>query len=284
MFAIILSKKGKRKGDYMDFLVKLYEFLTATMETPKMYGTFHVVSLVVAVLAGVLLCILFKNPSKKFMRIFLLATSLFTILFEVYRQLYFTYSLEDGVFVADYAWYQFPYQFCATPMYVGLLAAIIGNEKIHDALCSYLVSFAPFAGLCVMLYPVDIFVEAIGINYQTVFCHGSMISIAIFLVFSGYVKVNHKTVLKAIPIFAFFIITATIMNEIAFYSGLLETDTFNMFFISRHLDSTLPVYSMVHAKVPYPFSVVIYVVAFSAAAYIMTLLEMAGRKLLKKKA
>ena len=73
------------------------------------------------------------------------------------------------------------------------------------------------------------------------------------------------------------------MNEIAHASGLLERETFNMFFISTYCEPSLPVYSSVQAVVPFPWCLFIYIAVFSLAAYVVLLVPMlvkyiAGRK------
>lgn len=103
-------------------------------------------------------------------------------------------------------------------------------------------------------------------------CHGSMITVGIYLLGSGYVKTEYKTILKAIPVFIACVLLASIMNEIAYFGGLLETEAFNMFFISPHCDPSLPVYSLVQSVVPYPWCLFIYVAGFSAASYIILLI------------
>ncbi|MBQ8345448.1 MAG: hypothetical protein IJY42_04180, partial [Clostridia bacterium] len=91
------------------------------------------------------------------------------------------------------------------------------------------------------------------------------------------VKLNHKTILRALPVFAVAVLMAMGMNELAYQTGLLETETFNMFFISPHCDPSLPVYSMVQELVPYPWCLLIYLAGFTAAAYIITLIFMGIR-------
>ena len=81
-----------------------------------------------------------------------LITALVVILLEIYKQINYTFSYE-GAITFDYQWYAFPFQFCSTPMYVGLLVGLFRKGKIHDALCAYLATYAVFAGLCVMIYP-----------------------------------------------------------------------------------------------------------------------------------
>ena len=163
-------------------------------------------------------------------------------------------------------------------MYVGLLAGIFRKGKIHESLCAYLATYAVFAGICVMLYPTTVFTGTIGINIQTMVCHGSMIYVGIYLLYSGYVKLEHKTILKAIPVFVAAVAVAVVLNEIAYYSGLLETDGFNMFYISRHQEPHLPVYSLVQEAVAYPWCLILYVAGFSLAAYLILLIAMATKR------
>jgi hypothetical protein len=169
-------------------------------------------------------------------------------------------------------------------MYVGFLAGVIRKGKVHESLCAYLATYSIFAGICVMLYPVTVFIDTVGINIQTMFCHGSMIVIGVYLLATGYVKLEHKTILKAMPVFAIGVTLATIMNEIAYYSGLLESHDFNMFFISRHAAPSLPVYSLIQGVLPFPLCLIIYVSAFTLASYIILLIPMGISKLVKKEA
>ena len=265
----------------MSLINRIIEILDSTMKRPEAYGGFHLFFIVLSLFAAVLLCKLRPNPTEKFVRKFLLFVSLLVLVLEFYKQTAFTHSVVDGALVTEYQWYAFPFQFCSTPMYVGFLAAIIKNEKIHRALTAYLSTFSLFAGLCVMVYPNDVFVETIGVNVQTMICHGSMITIALYLIFSGYVKAEHKTILHAIPVFACCVAVAMGLNEIAHLSGLLDRAVFNMFFISPYCEPSLPVYSIVQQSVPYPWCLIIYVAAFSLAAYavfLICMVVMAGYK------
>ena len=70
-----------------------------------------------------------------------------------------------------------------------------------------------------------------------------------------------------------------VLNEIAHWSGLLDREVFNMFFISRHCKPSLPVYSLVQAVVPYPWCLLIYIVAFTLASYLILLLAKAVHKI-----
>jgi hypothetical protein len=257
----------------------ILRILDVRMPQPTLYGWFHIVSLLLTVAATVLLCRFAKEADK---RKIVLTTAILVTVLEVYKQINFSFSYADGIRF-DYQWYAFPFQFCSTPMYVGLLAGLTKQGKLHNAACAYLATYAVFAGICVMLYPSTVFVPQVGINIQTMVCHGSMIVIGAYLLFTGYVPLTHRTILRAIPVFAVCVAIACGMNEIAHLTGLLERETFDMFFISPYGTPSLPVYSLVQGVVPFPWCLVIYVAAFTFAAYLMLLVAMGIKTLVKKK-
>lgn len=258
----------------MEFFKKLLQILDTEMDTPTPYGWFHVLSFALTIAAAILLCVTHKKNDTERVRRVVLGVAIAVTVLEIYKQINYSFSYGGESIVFDYEWYSFPFQFCSLPMYVGLLASFIKKGKIHDALCAFLATYAVFAGACVMFYPVQVFIGTIGINIQTMVCHGSMISVGVYLLYSGHVKLEHKTILKAMSVFAVGILCAVVMNEIAYVSELLETDTFNMFFISPHCEPSLPVYSLVQAVVPYPFCLILYFAGFSAAAYLILLIAM----------
>lgn len=263
------------------FWGKLLEFLNTSMPTPQPYGVFHLCWFAMAIIVGILLSIYCKDTARYARRIVFITAVIVTLL-EIYKQINYTFSFDGTAVSADYQWYAFPWQFCSTPMYIGLLAGLT-RGKVHESLCAYLATFAVFAGACVMFYPNDVFISTVGINIQTMICHGSMLTIGIYLLASGYVKLEHKTILKAIPVFAAVVALAVVLNEIAYATGLLETETFNMFFISPHCDPHLAVYSTVQEHVAFPWCLIIYIAAFSLAAYLILLIAMGIKALATKK-
>lgn len=262
----------------MTFWQDLLRVLNSSMETPALYGWYHLLCLALTVAVTFLLCRYYRGRPNRL----ILITALLVIFLEIYKQINYSFGYENGV-TFDYQWYSFPFQFCSTPMYVGLLAGLTQKGRLHQSACAYLATFAVFAGLCVMLYPGDVFCTTIGINIQTVICHGSMIAIGVYLMATGYVKLEHKTILKAIPMFVVFLLMAMTMNEIAYRSGLLETETFNMFYISPYCPPHLPIYSLVQEMVPYPLCLLIYVAGFTVAAYLILLIGIGCKALATKR-
>ena len=265
----------------MEFLRTVLEILDARMTTPEGYGWFHLLFFALSIGMGIFLCIKFKNPTEKQTRTILLILSITSIVLEIYKQINYTFSPTDTGINADYQWYAFPWQFCSMPMYVGLLGGLT-KGKFHHAMCAFLATYSTFAGLCVMLYPAQVFISTIGINLQTMICHGSMLTVGIFLLGTRYVESTHKTILKAIPVFSVAVLMAMGMNELAHWTGFTGGETFNMFFISPYEDPSLPVYSIVQQYVPYPWCLIIYIAAFSLAAYLILLISMGMFRIKRK--
>lgn len=261
---------------YLSFFESLLRILdTRTEASPTLFGWYHILCLALSVLLTIYLCVFRKNDSPKQIRNVVLITAIVVTVLEVYKQINYSFTYENGI-TFSYLWYAFPFQFCSTPMYVGLLAGLTRKGKVHDAACAYLATYAIFAGLAVMLYPADVFNRIIGINIQTMVCHGTMLPIGAYLYATGHVKLQHKTILKALCVFAVTLLMATIMNEIAFRNGITD---FNMFYISPHCPPHLPVLSIVQTHLPYFWSTLVYIVGFTLVGYIMLLCAMGIKKL-----
>ena len=110
-------------------------------------------------------------------------------------------------------------------------------------------------------------------------CHGSMVVMGVYLLYTGHVKLVHKTILKAATVFAVCVVLASIMNEVAHASGLLQRESFDMFYISPYSVSELPVYVQVQAVVPFPWCLALYIFGFTLAAYVILLIAMGIGKL-----
>lgn len=265
----------------MSFFAEILRIFDYKMTVPGLFGWFHIMWIALVILGSWGLCLLHKKKAPAVPNVLLLV-SVVVVLLEIYKQINYSFSYTDGIHF-DFQWYAFPFQFCSTPMYVGLLAGIFRKGKFHDALCAYLATFSVFAGVCVTIYPGDVFVDTVGINIQTMICHGSMICLGVYLFYSGHVKTQMKTLWKAIPVFAVCVGLAAMMNEIAYISGLLERETFNMFFISPHCPPSLPVYSLVQNIVSFPWCLAIYILAFTAASAIIVLAAIGVSRVLSRK-
>jgi hypothetical protein len=249
----------------MNFINTILEALSVTMPTPEPYGWFHLMMFALMVGFTIFMVAKFKNADEKQTKRILLAFSITMLLLEVYKQINFSYTNSW-----NYRWYAFPFQFCSVPMYIILMAAFTKKGALQESLYAFLGTYTLFAGLAVMLYPTDIFVSTIGINIQTSVHHGLMVVIGVYMLASGKVKLHHKTILKALPVFLVVFLMAFAMNYITRFAGL--EDTFNMFFISPYFANHLPILSGIQANAPYLVFLLTYVVGFTFVAYLMLLI------------
>ena len=261
----------------MDVLAWIFDFISLQMPDPHTFGFYHILWLVLTVELSVLLCVLYKRGKIKSVSRTVLAVSLFVVALEIFKQFYYNFSY-DGEIHFEYQWFIFPWQFCSMPMYVGVLAGLT-RGKLQKALYNFLATFAMFAGLCVMIYPEQVFTMSVWINIQTMLCHASMIVIGVFLFYTGAVKAEHKTVLGGVAVFSVAVAIAVGLNELACLVGIVPDHTFNMFFVSRHCEPSLPVYSTVQGLVPYPWCLLIYILGFGIAAYLVLLTVMLIKKI-----
>lgn len=257
----------------MPILENILKFLNVQITKPELYGTFHIVCLVLMISVSVLLCYLWERGTIRNVRNVLLVTAIVVLFFEVYKQINFTFQVTETGIKSDYQWNAFPWQLSTIPIYISFIASL-SKGRVHQHACAYLSTYALFSGLAVMLYPATAFTETLGICIQTMICHGSMVVIAIFLYYTEHVYTEWKTLLRAIPIFCIALSGAIFLNEI-YHLILPDGETFNMFLLSRHYPSDLPVYSIVHnwimGKNPalYPICLLLYVIGFTAVAALL---------------
>ena len=268
----------------MNWFEKFIAFLQTEMPKPTLYGGAHLVWLAIVIGAIVLVCFKCRNLTEKQFRITLLVIGIILLVFEVFKQIIFAYDAPTDTW--DYAWKQFPFQFCSVPMYVAVIVACLKECKFRDYLCSFLATFGLFAGLIVMIYPATVLSEVIFKFSQSMLHHTAMIVIGVIVIVSGKVKIEHKTILKAIPVFAVSVVTAFIMNIIFHATG--NTDSFNMFYIGPYSKCDIPVLYDIGVALDIASGtikfgnfvfVIIYVIGFSIAAYIILLLTMLIRKI-----
>lgn len=237
----------------MQYLEKVLSFLQSfKMIKPTNYGWFHILCLIITILITIVL--IYKKPNKKKT---MLVISIIMILFETYKQL--SFSFDNGIW--NYQWYGFPFQFCATPMYVALVAGLTKNKKIEEYCYSFLATFGLIAGVSVMLYPNTVFVKEVLINIQTMQHHGFMVVMGAYILATHSVNRKYKEVIK--EGFLVFIILVTLALTLDIITYYLNIDGgLEMFFISPFHTSELPVFNIIYEKVPYIIFLLIYLFAF----------------------
>jgi len=243
-----------------DFFAPLFQW---TMPRPQAYGDwatswFHYVTFALIIVLAIVFARYYQHqPAAKTYR-FVFIVALLMALFEGLRQIFFVWQSGGG-----YPWYVFPFQFCSTPIYAGLLVRFV-KPAMKEILMLYLGSFSLLGGLLVMLLPNDIYIDSVYINFQTTFHHGAMLVIGL-LALVRLKNITLKQFIPSIVTFSIFIAVAVVMNTA--HNILINVPTFNMFFINPQYGTSLPVLIDIYPVVPYPVFLLIYVIGFTFGAY-----------------
>lgn len=260
----------------MNLFEKIVYALQIGMETPTLYGAWHIVFLLLTIAASVLLVWRYRDASDRTLRKLLLVIWVVMVALEVYKQLVFSMDVsDDGVASWAYQWYAFPFQFCSTPLFALPFLIWMKEGRVRDAIMAFLSTFSLFAGLAVMLYPADVFIGMIGINIQTMVHHGVQVALGVLLAARYHHRLDRRFYLGSLAVFSVFAAVAMALN-LGVHALLVaggSDATFNMFFISPYHDCTLPVLSAIDPLVPYPVFLLIYLVGFAVVSAIMLGLE-----------
>lgn len=255
----------------MNFFEKILKLLDSKMTTPTPYSWFHILFLFLTIIGCIFIVKKGKKLGEKQNRKLLFIFGLIMIIFEIYKQLNYSYNPSNDTW--DYQWYAFPFQFCSTPMYIIFISSFFAPSKFRDKLYAFLSSYSILAGALVMLMPTTVFTSTIGINIQTMFHHGGMVVIGVYLAATNRTNLHKKSILDALPTFLILVSIAFILNISIYKSGILNGETFNMFYISPYFDTSLFIFDKIQPYIPYPIFLIIYIFAFTLGAYLILTLE-----------
>lgn len=248
---------------------KVLLFLQSEMTTPKPWGWFHWLWILLTI--GTVVCLTTTKHNDRKLRVVLLTYGLIAASLEITKQLIWTFDYNAllDIFTKDYQWYAAPFQLCTTPLYVSIACGLMKDGKLRHALMSYMAFVTILGGFMTILIPDSCFVETIQVNVHTMWLHCGGLVVSIYLLASKAVELNKHNLQQAIFVFICFVTAALAINIIVYNSGILEGDTFNMFYISPYFISSLPVFSTIQQNVPYAVFLAVYVVALSLGATIV---------------
>ena len=251
---------------------------------PSAYGLFHILFMIISLAIMITVCYLMRKSSEKTFRIVLLSVGLLLFLGEIYKQLYYYYTIG----VEGYDWDIFPFQLCSVPMYISIIVGCMKKNKVRDILCEYLVSIGFLGGIMAYLEPSGILHgDLFKLIHSTVW-HALLIFIALYILFTknacGIIK-NYK---GALIILGFVVLTATMLNVI-FYSK--HTNGFNMCYISPFRNTPLAVFSSFDLffeshlgfYIGRIISILIYIIALILGGFVVYIISYFIKYLISKK-
>ena len=266
----------------MNWFEKFLYFLQADMEEPKPFGWFHILCIVL-----MLITIFFlskKKHSEKRLKTILAVYGFVALILELLKQLVWTFNYDTvtNIVTWDYQWYAFPFQLCTTPIFVSIICIFLKKGKIRNALLSYMAYITILGSISTILIPESCFVSDILVNIHTMWLHLGSFVVSVYLLMSKEVKTNFESLKGSVIVFLIFVVIAEVMNIVLYNIGVLNGETFNMFYISPYFISTLPVFDIIQKNVPYLLYLLIYIIALSLGGSIIYLIAMILNKITKK--
>ncbi len=255
---------------------KLYNFLYFELEeAPATFGLFHIISLIILIAAAACVIIFYKGDSEKAFRRIMLGIWLTLVIGEIYREICFSLSFEDGIAVWDYAWYQFPFQLCSSPLYALPFVIFLPEGRLRDGFAAFLASFSLFGGLAVMAYPGNVMIDVLGISIQSMLHHGLQILTAFFIAKKFREKYDNSFIKKGILVFLGFLGVAMVLNISVYliFKVLGIDDTFNMFYISPFFEGSLPILSDIQEATSGWLMLPLYTALFVPTGYLIYYIE-----------
>ena len=269
----------------MNLFEKMLYFLQGEMNEPTAFGWFHVLWLVLVIIS---ICVLFKGRKyhcDKRLKMILGIYGIIALILELLKQLIwaFNYDPITNIITWDYEWYAFPFQLCTTPIFVTIICLFLKKDNTRNSLLSYMSFTTILGSIATMIIPDSCFVSDILVNIHTMWLHLGSFVVSIYLLMSGEVKINIQSLKQAIKVFLIFVVIAEVMNIVIYNIGILNGETFNMFYISPYFISTLPVFDIIQQNVPYLVYLIIYIWALILGSLIIYFISYLIKVLLNKK-
>ena len=235
------------------------------MNTPKLFGGFHIIFLLLIFSLVAIMIHFFKDAKERTMKRIVLICWIILVVFELGKQLIYWYS--DGTW--QYQWYQFPFQFCETPMYVIPFLLFIKNERIKNAILHFLSTFAFFAGFALVILPISLYTSNVFLNIRTMVQHGIQVILGLYLFAWNRKNASIKSFFEGSYIFLIVLTIAVILN---FTVGKVVPN-FNMFYVSKDYDSIISIVKYIKPYVPWFVFLLAYTLGFYFCAFASYLVE-----------
>ena len=255
----------------MNLFYKFLYFLQGEMTEPEAFGWFHLMWLFFVLVVIMFLYKKKKKNSEKQLKLVLGTYGIIAFVLELLKQVIWSFNFDSvtNIVTWDYQWYAFPFQLCTTPIFISLICLFLKKGKLRNSLLSYMAFVTILGSISTIILPDSCFVSDILVNIHTMWLHLGSFVVSVYLIMNGIVKLNWNNLKSAICVFLVFVLIALGMNIVVYNSGVLNGETFNMFYISPYFPSTLPVFDVIYEKVFYVLFLFIYVVILSLGAGII---------------
>lgn len=244
-------------------LDQFIEFTAWEMTKPKAYGPFHLVFTFVGIAICLLLAWRLRKIGEKGNKILLIAVSIFLIVTEVYKQLFYYYHMENE----QYNFGIFPFHLCSVPMYLCLIAALIKPGKVQNGMYGFMTTFNLLGGIMAFIEPSGIVHDHLTLTIHAFVWHLSLIFVGAYLLMSGRCAKTKKDYLYAVITFVSLCVVAFVIN-LSLWD--VSDGGINMFFVGPR-NSSLIVFKQISEAAGWYVSTLLYIPTVCLGAYVVFL-------------
>lgn len=224
--------------------------------TPASYGAFHLCWLAASLGCAALLITRPEPNHERRLKTVLGVYGFTALALELAKQIVWSYT--DGVW--DYRWYAAPFQLCTMPIYASIAAFFMPKCRLRDALLAFVAFVTILGSIATAAYPTSCFVETLLVDVHTMFLHLGSLAVSLYLL-AREVRCDYRSYLRGFAVFLVAVACAEALNVGVYASGILDGETFNMFYISPYFVSSLPVFCDIQPQVPFALFLALYVLA-----------------------
>ena len=219
-------------------------FLTAwPMETPAMFGMFHLSFVFFSVVLCAALVFFLRRITEKQACRLLAFLGWALILSEVYKQLFY-YFVVNG---EKYNWWWFPFQLCSVPMYLGAALPFL-KEKSRHTVGTFLGTYTLLGTIAALAIPADMLRPYLTMTWHAFLWHAVLLLMSLLSIANGLWRPSFRSFLRATALFFGFALLATGINLLGEKLNQIPGTYPNMFYITPYHHNTQPVFQDVSAR------------------------------------
>ena len=243
------------------------------METPAMFGPFHLIFVAVSAVICVCLAVLLRSLSRRTVLLILSTLGWLLIASEIYKQLFYYYVVNEE----RYDWWWFPFQLCSVPMYLGVPLPFL-KEKAQTTVGTFFGTYTFLGAVFALAVPADMLRPYLTMTLHAFLWHAILLFMSLISITTGLWEPSRKAFFRATRLFLFLALAAAGINMVGERHTFIPGTYPNMFYITPYHYNTQPVFQDISSRYGIMAGNMVYLAAVILGAAIFHLLWGVTRK------
>jgi len=241
--------------------MKEFFFFTAwEMQKPTSYGPFHIIFMICGFTLAFFLAYFLSKNKKINPKKILFISSIFLIVTEIYKQLFYFFVIGNG----SYVFWIFPFQLCSLPMYLGVILYFSKSNLVSSSIKNFMCVFSFLGGVASYLEPSGMHHEYVTLTLHSYIWHLVLVFIGLYIFLSCDVCNTKEGYFGSSVIFLISCLIAQFFNTV-----FHKIEYINMFFISPFYNSSIIVLKDIYKNFGWFAAFISYIIALLLASAII---------------